>query len=192
MLHDLCFVCYDLKMAFNFSKIDNGLKEATEWLGREYSRVHTGRASPIILDGVMVEAYGAMQPIKNVGSISVEDAKTLRISLWDKSVIKDVERAIGAANLGLSVAVDTEGMRVIFPPLTTENRSKLVKALKEKLEDGRIRVRKERENALNEVKSANLPEDEARRAKEDIQKRVDAANEKLEKTFESKEAEVMS
>ncbi len=179
-------------MAFNFSKIDSGLKEAVDWLGREYSRVHTGRASPIILDGVMVEAYGAMQPIKNVGSVSVEDARTLRVTLWDKSVIKDVEKAIIAANLGLSVSVDGEGMRVIFPALTTENRQKLVKVLKEKLEDGRIRVRKERENALTEVKNANLPEDEARRTKEDIQKRVDSANERLEKTFEAKETEVMS
>lgn len=179
-------------MAFNLSKLDFGLKEASDWLSREYSRVHTGRATPIILDGIQVEAYGALQPIKNVGSISVEDARTLRITLWDKSVIKDVEKAIIAANLGLSVAVDGEGMRVIFPPLTTENRTKLVKALKEKLEDGRIRVRKERENALNEVKNANLPEDEARRTKDDIQKKVDGANTLLEKTFENKETEVMS
>lgn len=190
MFYDSCVMMQF--MAYNLSKLDSGLKEAIDWLSREYSRVHTGRASPIILDGVMVEAYGSMQPIKNVGSVSVEDARTLRITLWDKTVIKDVEKAIIAANLGLSVAVDGEGMRVVFPPLTTENRTKLVKVLKEKLEDGRIRVRKERENALNDVKNANLPEDEARRTKDDIQKRVDNANASLEKTFETKETEVMS
>jgi len=179
-------------MAFNYTNLDNGLKEVTDWLSREYSRVHTGRAMPMLLDSVMVEAYGSMQPIKNVGSINVEDAKTLRVSVWDKTVLKDVEKGIIAANLGLSVVVDGDGMRVIFPALTTENRQKLVKLLKEKLEDARISVRKERESALGELKSAELPEDDAHRAKEDIQKRVDAANEKLESVFVTKETEVMS
>ncbi len=179
-------------MAFNFSSLDSSLKESTDWLGREYSRVHTGRASPMLLDGVMVEAYGSFQPIKNVGSVSIEDSRTLRITLWDKTVLKDVEKAIIAANLGLSLATDGEGMRVIFPALTTENRTRLVKVLKEKMEEARVSVRRDRETALNELKSADLPEDEARRTKDDIQKRVDTANAKLEATFEAKETEVMS
>jgi ribosome recycling factor len=179
-------------MAFNFTNLDKGLQESTEWLAREFSRVHTGRAVPMLLDGVMVEAYGSFQPIKNVGSINVEDARTLRIALWDKSVVKDVEKAIAAANLGLSVATDSDGMRVIFPPLTTENRARLVKVLKEKMEEARISVRKEREAAQSELKTADLPEDDARRAKDEIQKRVDAANAKLESIFESKEEEVMN
>lgn len=179
-------------MAFTYTNLDAGLKESTDWLSREFSRVHTGRATPILLDGVLVEAYGAFQPIKNVGSVNVEDARTLRISLWDKTVIKDVEKAIVAANLGLSVAVDAEGIRVIFPTLTTENRSRLVKILKEKMEEARVSVRKERESALGELKTADLPEDDARRAKEEIQKRVDAANAKLEAQFEAKEQEVMN
>ena len=179
-------------MAFNFTNLDNGLKESTDWLAREYSRVHTGRATPMLLDSVMVEAYGSFQPIKNVGSVNVEDARTLRISLWDKSVIKDVEKSITAANLGLSLATDAEGLRVIFPPLTTENRTRLVKVLKEKMEEARVSVRKERETALGELKTAELPEDDARRTKEEIQKRVDAANVKLESIFEGKENEVMN
>ncbi len=179
-------------MAFNYTQLDTGLKESADWLAREFSRVHTGRATPILLDGVMVEAYGSQQPIKNVGSVNVEDARTLRVALWDKTLIKEVEKAITDANLGLSVAADTEGLRVIFPMLTTENRAKLVKVLKEKLEEARISVRKVREGALDELKSAELPEDDARRAKEEIQKRVDAANSKLESIFEGKEQEVMS
>ena len=154
-------------MAFNYGNLDTGLKESAEWLSREFSRVHTGRATPILLDGVMVEAYGAFQPIKNVGSVNVEDARTLRISLWDKALIKEVEKAITNANLGLSVAVDGEGMRVIFPTLTTENRTRLVKVLKEKMEEARISVRKVREESLNELKTAELPEDDARRAKDE-------------------------
>lgn len=179
-------------MSFNYTTFDTGLKETTDWLSREYSRVHTGRASPILLDGVMVEAYGSLQPIKNVGSINIEDARTLRLSVWDKTVIKDVERAIIAANLGLTVAVDGDGMRVIFPLLTTENRAKLVKVLKEKLEDARITVRKERERALDDLKSQELPEDDEHRAKEDIQKKVEEVNKKLEAIFSSKEEEIMT
>lgn len=183
---------YTFAMSFNFTSLDAGLKETTDWLAREYSRVHTGRASPMLLDGVQVEAYGSMQPIKNVGSVSVEDARTLRVSVWDKSVVKDVEKGVLAANLGLTVAVDDQGIRIIFPLLTTENRQKLVKVLKEKMEDARIRVRKERENALDDLKQAELPEDDARRAKEDVQKRVDEANKKLEDVFSGKESEIMS
>jgi len=179
-------------MSFNITNLDNGLKEVSEWLAREYSHVHTGRATPIILDSIMVEAYGELQPIKNVGSINVEDARTLRLGVWDKSLLKEVEKAIGASNLGLSVAPDGEGMRIIFPTLTTENRTRLVKALKDKLEEARISARKERENALDELKNAELPEDDARRAKDEIQKRMDAINAKLESIFESKEKEVMN
>jgi ribosome recycling factor len=179
-------------MAFNYTALDNGLKESIEWLAREYSRLHTGRASPAYLDGVMVEAYGSFQPIKNVGSVNIEDARTLRVMCWDKSVIKDVEKAITAANLGVTVAVDGEGMRVIFPALTTENRSRLVKVLKDKLEEARISVRKEREAAMSDLKTEELPEDDDRRAKDEIQKRVTDANAKLESVFEQKETEVMN
>ncbi len=183
---------YTTHMSFNYTKLDAGLKESTDWFSRELSRVHTGRATPILLDGVMVEAYGSLQPIKNVGSVTVEDARTLRIALWDKSVIKDVEKAIAEANLGLSVATDSDGLRVIFPTLTTENRTKLVKVLKEKMEEARISVRKERLNGLDELKAAALPEDDDHRAKDEIQKRVETANAKLEAIFEAKEQEVMS
>ena len=179
-------------MSFNITNLDTNLKEVADWLTREYSHVHTGRATPMILDGVMVESYGSLQPIKNVGSVTVEDARTLRVIPWDKSLNKEIEKAIGSANLGLSVSADSEGMRVIFPVLTTENRTRLVKVLKEKLEDARISARKERENALDELKAAELPEDAEHRAKDDIQKRMDGINAKLEGIFEAKEKEVMN
>ncbi len=179
-------------MAFNFTNFDKGLKEATDWLVRENSHIHTGRANPAFLDSVQVEAYGSMQPLKNIGSIGIEDAKSLRISIWDKNTIKDAEKAVLAANLGLSVVPDGEGMRIIFPALTTETREKLVKILKEKMEEARKRVRQERESVLGEIKGAELPEDDEHRAKEEVQKKVDGANKELEKIFESKETEVMS
>jgi ribosome recycling factor len=179
-------------MAYNFTKAKDEFKKVEEWLRNEYSGIHTGRATPTVLDIVSVEAYGSYQPVKNLASISVEDPKTLRVVPWDKSQVKDIEKAIQAANLGLSVATDDQGLRVIFPMLTTENRQKLVKVLKEKMEDARISVRKARESIQDDIKVAELPEDDAFRAKDELQKVVDEANAALEAVFAKKENEVMN
>ncbi|MEK7586170.1 MAG: ribosome recycling factor [Patescibacteria group bacterium] len=176
-------------MSYNTTNFKQELKHIEEWLSREYSQVHTGRATPMVLDSIMVESYGSHMPIKNVAGITIEDPKTLRIAPWDKNQIKDIETAIASANLGLSVVSDSDGVRVIFPMLTTENRAKLAKILKEKLEDGRISVRKERGDEMNKI--GDLSEDEEKRAKDDIQKCVDEANKNLEAIFAKKETEVM-
>ncbi|KKT00119.1 MAG: Ribosome-recycling factor [Candidatus Nomurabacteria bacterium GW2011_GWF2_43_8] len=182
-------------MQYNFSNFKAELKRAEEFLGKEYSQLNIGRASPMVLDGVSVESYGSYVPLKNVASVSIEDPKTLRVSPWDKSQIKGVEKAIAGANLGLSVVVDDSGIRVIFPQLTTETRQTLVKVLKEKLEEQRITVRKERERVWDDVqakeKEGKITEDEKFRAKEELQKIIDEANRNLEAHFTRKEKEVM-
>ena len=122
-------------MQYNFLNFKVALKRVEDFLGKEYSQLNIGRASPMILDGVNVESYGSYVPLKNVASVSIEDPKTLRIVPWDKSQIKGIEKAIVGANLGLSVATDDQGIRVIFPQLTTDTRKTLVKILKEKLEE---------------------------------------------------------
>ena len=177
-------------MSYNTTNFKIELKKVEEWLSKEYSSVHTGRATPMILDSISVESYGTYMPIKNVASISIEDPKTLRIAPWDKNQIKGIESAISAANLGLSVVSDSDGVRVIFPMLTTENRLKLVKILKEKLEDARISVRKERQSQIEKID--DLSEDEEKRAKDEIQKCVDEANNNLESIFNKKEIEIMN
>ena len=139
-------------MMYNFTNFKNELKKVEEFLSKEYSQLSTGRASPMVLDGVNVESYGSHQPIKNVASVSIEDPKTLRIAPWDKNQIKAIEKGILTADLGLSVATDELGIRVIFPQLTTETRQKLVKILKEKLEDRRITVRRERDKVWDDIK----------------------------------------
>ena len=177
-------------MAYNTNDFKQELKKVEEWLGKEYSQVHTGRATPMVLDSVMVESYGARQPIKNVAGISIEDPKTIRVAPWDKNQIKDIESAIMASNLGLSVVSDSDGVRVIFPMLTTENRTKLAKIIKEKLEDARISVRKSRGDEMDKLE--DLSEDEKKRAKDDVQKCVDESNANLEAIFAKKETEVMN
>jgi len=164
-------------------------------LGKEYGQLNIGRASPMILDGVSVDSYGSYVPLKNVASISIEDPKTLRIAPWDKNQIKDIEKGVISANLGLSVATDDIGIRVIFPQLTTETRQTLVKVLKEKLEEQRITVRRERERIWEDVQKkesdGKLTEDEKFRAKEELQKIIDETNRNLEIIFEKKQKEVM-
>jgi ribosome recycling factor len=177
-------------MAYNTAKFKTDLKKIEEWLSKEYSSVHTGRATPMVLDSISIESYGSRMPIKNIASITVEDPKTLRIAPWDKNQIKEIENAVMTADLGLSVVSDSDGVRVIFPMLTTENRTKLAKILKERLEDGRISVRKARQEEMDTL--SEMPEDEMKRAKEDIQKCVDEANKNLEGIFAKKETEVMS
>ncbi len=166
--------------------------QAREWLVKEYSQIHTGRAAPALLDGVQIESYGSFQPVKNVASINIEDPKTLRVAPWDKSQIKDIERALHSANLGFSIAVDDAGVRVIIPPLTTETRTQLAKIAKEKLEDARITVRKAREAALGMLKDADLPEDTLHKAKDELQKLVDDANAVLEAEYKRKETDIQS
>lgn len=177
-------------MAYNTQNFKIELKKIEEWLSKEYSQVHTGRATPIVLDSIMVESYGSYMPIKNVAGVTIEDPKTLRIAPWDKNQIKSIEQAVNASNLGLSVVSDSDGVRVIFPMLTTENRSKLVKVLKEKLEDARISVRKERQGEIDKL--VELSEDEVKRGKEDIQKAVDESNNNLEAIFNKKETDLMN
>lgn len=177
-------------MSYNTTDFKQELKKIEEWLAKEYASVHTGKATPMVLDSIMVESYGSRMPIKNVASVSIEDPKTLRIAPWDKNQIKDIESAIMEANLGLSVVSDSDGVRAIFPMLTTENRTKLAKILKEKLEDGRISVRKARQEEMDLL--TDMSEDEVKRAKDEIQKCVDEANSNLEAIFAKKETDVMN
>jgi ribosome recycling factor len=177
-------------MSYNTQNFKIELKKVEEWLSKEYSQVHTGRATPMVLDSVSVISYGSRMPLKNVAGVTIEDPKTLRIAPWDKNQIKDIENAINEANLGLSIVSDSDGVRVIFPMLTTENRTKLVKVLKEKLEEARISARQERQVEMEKI--TDLPEDDAKRAKEDIQKCVDETNNNLEAIFTKKETEIMN
>jgi ribosome recycling factor len=183
-------------MLYNFSNFKIEIKKVEDFLSKEYGRLNVGRASPVVLDDILVESYGSHVLLKNIASVSIEDPKTLRVSPWDKNQIKDIEKAILASNLGLSVLVNDSGMRIIFPQLTNETRQNLVKVLKEKLEEGRIMVRREREKIWNDIqdqkKDGKITEDEKFRAKEDLQKIIDEANSFLENIFSKKEKEVMN
>jgi ribosome recycling factor len=183
-------------MAYDFKPFDAKLASAQEWLGREYRALRTGRANPAILDGVQVSAYGSLQPMKHVATIGVEDARTLRVQPFDTSLVKDIERAIVAADLGLGTVPDQSGIRLTFPDLTTERRQEFVKVAKGKLEEARATIRVARDETWKQIQDAEkeggMGEDEKFRLKDEMQKKVDAANEALEKLFDAKEKEMHS
>ena len=181
-------------MAYTAKNFDDRGKEIVNWLEREYTSIRTGRATPMLLDLVLAESYGSRVPIVQVGSVSVEDPRTLRISVWDTSAIKAVEKAITEADLGVSVVSDGNGLRVIFPELTGERRIQLLKIAKAKLEESRVSIRGAREEAIKEIdaleKSGEMSQDTKVSVKEDLQKRVDSFNNSLGNLFDTKEKEI--
>ncbi len=181
-------------MVYDFKRFETRSVEIDTWLGREFSGIRTGRATPALLDFVQVEAYGAKVPINQVGSVNVEDARTLRISVWDASLVRAVEKGIIDADLGMSVVSDSSGLRVIFPELTGERRIQLLRIAKAKLEEARVSIRAARDETVKEIdallKNGDLSEDEKFSAKEDLQRRVDIRNNALQGHYELKEKEI--
>ncbi|MFA7193879.1 MAG: ribosome recycling factor [Candidatus Paceibacterota bacterium] len=182
-------------MSYDFSDFKKQLINIEDWLKKEFSGLRAGRASISILDNVFVESYGSKMSLNQVASLSVEDSRTIRISPWDKTLVGSIEKAITLADIGVSTVSDGEGVRAIFPILTTENREKLVKVAKNKTEEAKISVRNDRATVVKEIeaaqKSGELPEDDAKRDKESVQKMVDEANTKLDILFKQKEEEIL-
>jgi ribosome recycling factor len=179
-------------MAYNFAQFKQQLQGVEEWLKKEYSSISTGRANPALLDSVNVEAYGTFQPIRNLATISVEDARTLRIVPWDKGQIKDIEKAIQSSGLPISVSSDAAGLRASIPQLTTENKAQITKLAKAKLEESRVSVRMERQKVDKDIDENEKVEDDKFRAKEELQKIVDATNKKLEELCDAKCNDLMT
>jgi ribosome recycling factor len=182
-------------MAYDFNPFKKQVTAAEEWLKKEFSQIRTGAASPQVLDNIKVEVYGAPMGIKELASVTIEAARTLRISPWDKSQAKDIEKAITVANLGLSTVADDQGLRVIFPELTADRRVDIVKTAKGKLEEAKKQVRNHRDSIIKDLqakeKSGGYGKDDIFRAKNDAQKIVDDANKKLDDMFAKKEKEIL-
>jgi ribosome recycling factor len=179
-------------MAYEFREFKEGAEAIIEWLKKEYAGLNTGRAMPSLLDSVQVDAYGSKMGINQLATVSIEDPKTLRVTPWDKEVAKDIDRAVRESNLGLSVSLDSNGLRLSFPGLTSERRALLTKLAKEKLEEARIKVRNERQKTLNDIGTKEFGDDEEKRLRNELQKLVDETNTKLEDLSARKESEILS
>lgn len=179
---------------YDFSQLTAQITEAQEWLRKEYQGLRTGRATPSLLDSIQIESYGSRVPLNQVANIGVEDARTLRISPWDASQVKDIEKAVTAADLGVGVSSDSSGVRISFPELTADRRDTLVKMAKAKLEDARQSVRGIREETWGDIqaqeKAGEMSEDDKFRAKDELQKHIDTGNTALEELFNKKQEEI--
>jgi len=182
-------------MTYDFSGFKKKAGEVAEHLSKELSAIHTGRASSSILDGVFIESYGAQLAVQHVATIANEDARTIRIVPWEKANGKAIESAINAANLGVSVSTDDAGLRVSFPPLTTERRVSFTKIVRDKVESARVTLKGTREQTKNDViekeRDGEMSEDEKTRALDDLQKFVDEANNNLDAIGSKKEKDIM-
>ncbi|MEY4747078.1 MAG: hypothetical protein RLZZ416_127 [Candidatus Parcubacteria bacterium] len=179
---------------YDFEQLDAKLAGAKDWLAKEYKALRTGRAAPAILDGIMISAYGSLMPLKQVAGVVIEDARSLRVSAYDAGLMKDIERAIVGANLGLGTATDASGIRITFPELTGERRAGFVKLAKQKLEEARTTMRVARDEAKKDIESQErdglISKDDKFRLVADLQKRIDKSSSELESAFEAKEREM--
>jgi ribosome recycling factor len=164
-------------------------------LKEEMKRLRTGRANAGLLEHVMVDYYGSKVPVKQTANITVEDARTIVVTPWDKGSVKAVEKAIIDSNLGLNPVTAGQVIRVPLPPMTEERRKELVRVVRHEAENGRVSVRGVRREALADLKELlkdkEITEDDDRRAQEDIQKLTDRYVGQIDALLKDKEAEIM-
>ncbi len=181
---------------YDFSQIKNRGGEIKEWFKKECSVLRTGRANPALVENLLVDSYGVKTQLKHIAAISVEDARTIRISTWDNSSLKDIERAIAVSNLGVQPIADKETIRVTLPELTEERRKSLIKILNEKLEEAKISLRQERDEIWKDIqekeRAGEVTEDEKYRFKDDLQEIVDGIVKDMEEAAKRKEKEIKS
>ena len=184
-------------MDINTIKSDakNRMDKTLEALKADFGSLRAGRAHISLLDGVMVEAYGSVCPLAQVGAVSVPDPRTLSVSVWDKGLVKNVEKALRESELGLNPAVDGTLIRIPIPPLSEERRRELSKIAGKYAEQSKVAVRNIRRDGIDEVKKlkkdGEVSEDEQKRAENDIQKLTDDAVKKIDEMLEAKEKDIM-
>ena len=171
------------------------MTKSMESLSNNLSKIRTGRAHPSILDAITVEYYGQEVPLNQVANIKIEDAKTLQLNVWEKNMIKEVEKSIISSDLGLNPAVSGNLIRIPLPPLTEERRKELVKLVKQEGESCKVSVRNIRRDANNKLKhllkEKSISEDDEKRSEEDIQKLTDSNIKQIDERIIEKEKDLM-
>ena len=172
------------------------MEKTVEHLEEALARVRAGKANVKILDGILVEYYGSMVPLTQVGTVSVPDAKSIVITPWEKGIIKEIERAIINSPLGITPENNGELIRLGIPPLTEDRRRELVKQVKADPENAKVSIRNARRDSNDlikkSIKADNTPEDVAKDAEAEVQKLHDRYIKKVEEIFAAKEKEIMT
>ena len=183
----------------DFNTIKNDTKprmeKTIETLKGDFGSLRAGRAHVSLLDGIMVEAYGSPTPLAQVGTISVPDARTLSVSVWDRGLAKAVEKAIMESDLGLNPASDGQLIRIPIPPLSEERRKELTKIAGKYAEQNKVAIRNIRRDALDEIKKLkkdnSISEDDEKRFENEVQKLTDDSIKKIEELLVQKEKDIM-
>ena len=173
-------------------ELTDKMDKAIESLEKRFATVRAGRANPSSLDGIMVEYYGSMTPLKQLATIAVPEARQLLIKPFDKGALKDIEKAILASNLGYNPGNDGETIRIVIPELTEERRRELAKQVKAMSEDAKVVIRNLRREGIEDVEKLELPEDQEKGMEKDIQDMVNEYNKKIEAKLKEKEQELLT
>jgi len=180
----------------DFSEFEGKMNKTIDVLKQNFSEVRAGRANPAILNRISVEYYGTPTPINQVAGISVPEARLIMIQPWDASILKDIEKAILASDIGLNPNNDGKVIRLAFPELTEERRKELVKDIKKTAEEAKVAVRAIRRDGIDKAKAmqknSEITEDELRGAEDTIQKLTDKKIEEIDKVLSDKEKEILT
>lgn len=168
------------------------MKKAVDYTLHEFSSIHTGKATPAMVEGVMVDAYGSMTPLKQCAAISTPDARLIQIQPWDTSLMKAIIKGIQEANLGFNPVPDGKVIRIPLPDMSRERRQEFVKTAHRLAEEGRVHVRNVRRDCIEIAKKAKLPEDESKRLEKDIQTATDAAIKSIGDHLAHKEKDLLT
>ena len=176
---------------FLFDATKDDMDRALSHMEKALVKIRAGRANPSMLQGVMVEYYGAPTPLQQVSNVNTPDARTISIQPWEKTLIPEIETAILNAGLGFNPMNNGESVIISVPPLTEERRRELAKQAKAEAEDAKVRVRNERKSANNELKALDISEDLKKNLEMDVQELTDKHIQKIDQIFSNKEAEIM-
>jgi ribosome recycling factor len=168
------------------------MKKAVDFTLHEFSSIHTGKATPAMVEGIMVEAYGSMMRLKECAAIMTPDTRMIQVQPWDPTLVKAIEKAIQTANLGFNPQVDGKIIRIPLPDMSRERRVEFVKTASKFAEDGRVHVRNVRRDILEAVKRGKFPEDESKRLEKDIQVATDKSIKDINDHFAAKEKELLA
>lgn len=179
-----------------FMELEEKCEKSIQSLEDEFGSIRAGRANPQIVEKLTVEAYGGTSRLLELGNVSVQDARNLIISVWDKSLLKAVEKAILQSNIGITPTNDGKIIRLTFPEMTEETRKDMVKRVRKIGEDGKVAVRNIRRECMDVIKKMKtgkeLSEDEASLAEADVEKEIKSYMEKVEKVIAAKEKDIMT
>ncbi len=182
-------------MDARLQQYEDKMKKALEFLEADYGSIRAGRANPHVLDKLRINYYGTPTPIQQVGNVTVPEARIIQIAPWEKSLLKEIEKAILTSDLGINPTNDGNVIRLVFPELTEERRKDLVKDVKKKAEDGKVAVRNIRgdgNDSFKKLGKTEISEDEVKQLEEQLQKLTDKYIKDIDALMETKSKEIMT